>query len=95
MHPELHQIPMYKGLQQPLEIMGLQGRYIIWAAATAGIALTGSFVMFILSNFLVTLIFCIITVLIGTVLIMVKSRKGLHTKHEYHGIYVFYLLHDK
>lgn len=27
--------PMFKGLQRPLEFMGLQGRYITWAAVTA------------------------------------------------------------
>ena len=24
--------PMFKGLQKPLEFMGIQGRYITWAA---------------------------------------------------------------
>ena len=28
--------PLFKGLQKPLEFMGIQGRYIYWAAATAG-----------------------------------------------------------
>ena len=28
--------PLFKGLQQPLELMGLQGRYIYWAAGVAG-----------------------------------------------------------
>ena len=28
--------PLFKGLQRPLEMMGLQGRYIYWAAAAAG-----------------------------------------------------------
>ena len=28
--------PIFKGLQRPLEFFGLQGRYIYWAAATAG-----------------------------------------------------------
>jgi hypothetical protein len=27
--------PLFKGLQKPLEFMGIQGRYIYWAAATA------------------------------------------------------------
>lgn len=26
--------PLFKGLQRPLEFMGIQGRYIYWAAAT-------------------------------------------------------------
>ena len=28
--------PLFKGLQRPLELMGLQGRYIYWAAGVAG-----------------------------------------------------------
>ena len=28
--------PLFKGLQRPLELMGLQGRYIYWAAGAAG-----------------------------------------------------------
>ena len=33
--------PLFKGLQRPLEVMGLQGRYIYWAAGTAGGAIAG------------------------------------------------------
>ena len=33
--------PLFKGLQRPLEFMGIQGRYIYWAAATIGIAIVG------------------------------------------------------
>lgn len=33
--------PIFKGLQRPLEFFGLQGRYIYWAAATAGGAVAG------------------------------------------------------
>ena len=28
--------PVFKGLQKPLDFMGFQGRYICWAAGTAG-----------------------------------------------------------
>lgn len=28
--------PVFKGLQKPLEFMGLRGRYIYWAAGTVG-----------------------------------------------------------
>ena len=31
--------PVFKGLQRPLEFMGLRGRYIYWAASTAGAAI--------------------------------------------------------
>ena len=33
--------PLFRGLQRPLEFMGLQGRYIYWAAGTAGGAILG------------------------------------------------------
>ena len=32
---------MFKGLQRPLEFLGLQGRYITWAAITAGVGILG------------------------------------------------------
>ena len=33
--------PVFKGLQKPLEFLGIQGRYIYWAAGTAGGAIVG------------------------------------------------------
>ena len=33
--------PVFKGLQRPLEFMGLRGRYITWAAIAAGCAPPG------------------------------------------------------
>ena len=38
--------PLFKGLQRPLEFMGIQGRYIYWAAATIGIAIVGFIIAF-------------------------------------------------
>ena len=35
--------PLFKGLQRPLEFMGIQGRYIYWAAGAAGGAIVGGF----------------------------------------------------
>jgi hypothetical protein len=37
----LPDFPVFKGLQRPLEFMGLQGRYIFWAAGTVGGAIVG------------------------------------------------------
>ncbi len=34
--------PLFKGLQRPLELMGIQGRYIYWAASAAGGAIVAS-----------------------------------------------------
>ena len=49
--------PMFKGLQRPLEFMGIQGRYIYWAA--------------------------------GAALILLKQRKGLHSKKNDKGVFVY------
>ncbi len=81
--------PLLKGLQKPLEFMGLQGRYIYWAAGT----IVGTIVVFIivycLLGFLAGLITAVICVSAGAGLIIVKQRKGLHTKKTDHGVFIF------
>ena len=81
--------PVFKWVQKPLEFMGIQGRYIYWAAAAAG----GAIIVFILGYCLVGFVTGLITLVgslgIGTALIMVKQKKGLHTKKEYKGVFVY------
>ena len=48
--------PLFKGLQKPLEFMGIQGRYIYWAAATAGGAIIGFIVTYCLMGIIAGLI---------------------------------------
>ena len=43
--------PLFKGLQRPLELMGLQGRYIYWAAGVAGGAIVGFIAAYCLMGF--------------------------------------------
>ena len=83
------QYPMFKGLQRPLEFLGLQGRYITWAAITAGVGLLGFMLVYVLVGFLVGLGFAVIAISTGIGLIMVKQRKGLHTKKSDKGIFVY------
>ena len=73
--------PVFKGLQKPLEFMGFQGRYIYWAAGTAG---GGCLLGFVVG--LVVLVFAIST---GAALIFLKQRKGLHTKKSDQGVYIY------
>lgn len=81
--------PVFKGLQKPLEFLGVQGRYIYWAAATAG----GGIVLFIIGycllGFLTGLISLVAVIGVGAALIMVKQRKGLHTKKTDKGIFIY------
>lgn len=81
--------PMFKGLQRPLEFMGLQGRYIYWAAATVGVTLLGFMLLYALTGFIIALIVATLTLTTGAGLIILKQRKGLHSKKEDKGIFVF------
>ena len=76
--------PMFKGLQRPLEFMGVQGRYIYWAAGTAG----GGVIGFIF-GFLVGLAVLVAILAVGASLIFVKQRMGLHTKKMDKGIFIY------
>ena len=80
---------MFKGLQRPLEFKGLQGRYITWAAVTAGVGILGFMLVYALVGFLVALAFAAVSISSGIGLIMVKQRKGLYSKKNDKGIYVY------
>lgn len=81
--------PMFKGLQRPLEFMGLQGRYITWAVITAAIGILGFMIMYAIAGFIWGLVFATVAISSGITIIMVKQRKGLHTKKSYKGIFVY------
>lgn len=81
--------PMFKGLQRPLELMGLQGRYIYWAAAAAGGAIVGFIVLYIALGFVAGLIALVAVIAVGASFIMIKQRKGLHSKKCDKGVFVY------
>ncbi len=66
--------PLFRGLQRPLEFMGLQGRYIYWAAGAVGGAILGFIIAYIIAGFVVGLF---------------KQRRGLHSKKTEHGVFVY------
>lgn len=80
---------MFKGLQKPLEFLGLQGRYIVWAAITAGTCILGFIAVYALISFLFALIFLVISASTGIGLIMIKQKKGLYSKKNLKGIFIF------
>lgn len=81
--------PMFKGLQKPLEFMGFQGRYISWAAATVGGGILCFIIVYCMLGFVAGLIILAVTLCIGAALIFFKQRKGLHTKKEEHGVFIY------
>lgn len=81
--------PVFKGLQKPLEFMGFQGRYIYWAAGTAGGAIVGFIIAYSLLGFVVGLVVLVFAISTGAALIFLKQRKGLHTKKSDQGVYIY------
>lgn len=81
--------PVFKGLQRPLELMGLQGRYIYWAAGAAGSAIVGFIIAYCLFGFVAGLVVLTAVLSVGIILILFKQRKGLHTKKSMRGVYVY------
>lgn len=81
--------PLFKGLQRPLEMMGLQGRYIYWAAGAAGGAIVGFTIAYCLLGFVAGLVVLVAILSTGITLIILKQRKGLHSKKNDRGVYVY------
>lgn len=80
--------PVFKGLQRPLEFLGFQGRYIYWAAGTAGGAVVLFIIGYIAIGFVSALVAATVTLAVGGILTFVKQRKGLHSKAEDKGIFI-------
>ena len=80
---------MFKGLQRPLEFLGLQGRYITWAAITAGVGILGFMLVYALTGFLLALAFSAVSISTGIGLIMVRQRRGLYSKKTDKGIFIY------
>lgn len=78
--------PVYKGMQKPLEFMGVRGKFLYYAA---GIFM-GGFISFVAFNvtlgFLMGLLGCAAVVIPGLVYVFVKQKHGLHDKRRYKGI---------
>ena len=81
--------PLFKGLQRPLELMGIQGRYIYWAASAAGGAIVGFIVAYCLFGFIAGLIMLSAVLSSGISLIIIKQGHGLHSKHIDRGVFVY------
>ena len=81
--------PLFKGLQKPLEFMGIQGRYITWAACAVGGAILGFIIAYCIFGFVVGLIVLAVSLCTGAGLIFFKQKKGLHTKKEDHGVFIY------
>ena len=81
--------PLFRGLQRPLEFMGLQGRYIWWAAGAVGGSVLGFIIAYCIAGFVAGLVVLAAFAAGGAVLVMFKQRRGLHSKREDRGIFIY------
>lgn len=81
--------PVYKGLQKPLEFMGIRGRFLTLAAAAIGVSFVGFIVFSISLGKLAGFIAMLIMALSGLVTIYIKQRGGLHNKRRDRGVIIY------
>lgn len=77
--------PLFKGLQRPLELMGLQGRYIYWAAGAVGGAILGFILAYCLIGFLAGLLTLVASLAVGAGFILLKHIRGTSNRINYSG----------
>lgn len=80
---------MFKGLQKPLEFMGIRGRFLTLAAVAIGVSFVGFIVFSITLGKLAGFIAMLVMAAAGLATIFVKQRGGLHSKKRAKGIYIY------
>ena len=63
--------------------------YITWAAIAVGGAILGFIIAYCIFGFVVGLIVLAVSLLAGAALIFFKQKKGLHTKKEDRGVFIY------
>ena len=86
---EIISYPVFKGLQKPLEFMGIRGKFIYYAAATFLLGFIGFLVFNILWGFFAGLIALVAIAGTGIISIFIKQKLGLKKKKRYKG-YLYY-----
>lgn len=93
MNAENYCFPVFKGLQKPLEFMGLRGRFLTLAAAGIGVSFLGGCICLALISQVVGLIYLVVSSVISLLVIYIKQKQGLHNKKRskdlliYHNLY--------
>lgn len=86
--------PVFKGLQKPLEFMGIRGRFLTLAACAIGASFIGFIIFSIVLGKLAGFIAMIAIAAIGLATIYIKQRGGLHNKKRHKGIYFYYKMFE-
>lgn len=72
--------PMFKGLQRPLEFMGIRGRFIYIAAGAIGASFIGFLMISFLFGRMAGFIGMFLIILLSLAFIFIKQKQGLHDK---------------
>ena len=81
--------PIFKGLQKPLEFMGIRGRFLTLAAAAIGVSFVGFIIFSILLGKLAGFIAMVALAIAGLLTIYIKQKGGLHNKKKHRGIFLY------
>lgn len=81
--------PVFKGLQKPLEFMGIRGRFLLMAAITVATSLIGGLILMSVVGKAIGFIWLLGTLAVGLISIYVKQKKGLHSKKRYNGFVIY------
>lgn len=84
--------PVFKGLQKPLEFMGIRGRFLTLAAAAIGVSFVGFIVFSIALGKLAGFVAMLVMAAAELMTIYVKQRGGLHNKKRDRGIFIYHNL---
>lgn len=80
MNPGDYHFPVFKGLQKPLEFMGLRGRFLVLAAAGIGVSFLGCCICMVAVSQIAGLIYLAVSSVISLIIIYIKQKQGLHSK---------------
>ena len=81
--------PVFKGLQKPLEFMGIRGRFLTFAAGAIGLSFVGFIVFSIIMGKLAGFVAMLVIAITGLITIYIKQRSGLHAKKRKKGIFIY------
>ena len=81
--------PVFKGLQKPLEFMGIRGRFLTFAAGAIGLSFVGFIVFSIIMGKLAGFIAMLVIAITGLITIYIKQRSGPHAKKRKKGIFIY------
>ena len=84
--------PVFKGLQKPLEFMGLRGRFMVMAAAAVGVSFLGYCISAFCFGQLTAIAVCLALVGASLGYIFIKQKQGLHSKKRSRETLVYRLI---